>query len=51
MPPKEITERCQHAIEKTSISDIKLQGINRLANGIRVRCATEEQAEQLRAID
>jgi hypothetical protein len=51
MPPKEITERCQHAIEKASISDIKLQGINRLANGIRIRCATEEQAEQLRVID
>ena len=51
MSPKEITERCQHAIEKASISDIKLQGINRLANGIRIRCATEEQAEQLRVID
>jgi len=51
MPPKEITERCQRAIENASISDIKLQGINRLANGIRIRCATEEQAEQLRAID
>ena len=51
MPPKEITERCQHAIEKASISNIKLQGINRLANGIRIRCETEEQAEQLRATD
>ena len=51
MPPKEITERCQHAVEKASISGIKLQGINKLANGIRVRCATEEQAGQLRVID
>ena len=51
MPPKEITKRCQHAIEKASISDIKLQGINRLVNDIHIRCATEEQAEQLRVID
>jgi hypothetical protein len=51
MPPKEITERCQQAVEKASISGIKLQGINKLAEGIRVRCTTEEQAEQLRTID
>ena len=51
MPPKEITERCQHAVEKASISSIKLQGINKLVNGIHVRCATEDQAKQLRAID
>jgi hypothetical protein len=45
MPPKEITELCQHAVEKASILDIKLQGINRLANGIRIRYAIEEQVE------
>ena len=51
MSPKEITERCQHTIEKTSISDIKLQEINRFSNDICIRYATEEQAEQLRVID
>jgi hypothetical protein len=51
MPPKEITERCQQAVEKASIPGVKLQGINKLAEGIRVRCTTEEQAKQLRAID
>ena len=51
MAPKEITERCQQAVEKASIPGIKLQGINKLVSGIRVRCATEEQARQLHAID
>ena len=51
MAPKEITERCQQAVEKAAIPGIKLQGINKLANGIRVRCATEEQVDRLRAID
>ena len=51
MAPKEITERCQQAVEKASIPGVKLQGINKIVNGIRVRCATEEQANQLRAID
>ena len=32
-------------------SDIKLQGINKLANGTRVRCATEEQTGHHRLID
>ena len=50
MPPKEITERCQQK-EKASIPGIKLQRINKLVNGIRVRCATEDQAKQLRTID
>ena len=51
MPPKEIIERCQHAIEKASILNIKLQGINRLTNDIHIQCTTEEQAEQFRVID
>lgn len=51
MPPKEITERCQQAVEKASIPGVKLQGINKLTNGIRVHCRTEKQAEQLRAIN
>jgi hypothetical protein len=51
MSPKEITERCQEAIEAASISDFKLQGINRVNNGIRVRCETENQAIQLRALN
>jgi hypothetical protein len=38
-------------VVKASIPGIKLQGINKLANGIRVQCTTEKQAEQLRAID
>jgi len=51
MPANQVTERCQQAVEKASIPSVKLQGINKLVNGIRVRCATEEQASQLRAID
>ena len=51
MAPKEVTARCQQAIDKASIHDIKLQGINKLINGIRVRCETEEQAKQLHIID
>jgi hypothetical protein len=51
MPPKEITKRCQYAVEKTFILGIKLQGINKLVNGICVRCSTEEQAGQFRVID
>jgi hypothetical protein len=51
MAPKEITARCQQAIDKGSIQDVKLQGINKLTNGIRVRCETEEEAKQLRTID
>ena len=46
MPPKEITERCQWGVEKASIPGVKLQGINKLANGIRVRCTTEEHVER-----
>src|SRR5436190_7822131 len=30
---------------------VKLQGINKLANGIRVRCTTEEQAKQIHTIN
>jgi hypothetical protein len=51
MAPKEITERCQQAIENASILSIKLQGVNKLARGIHVCCVTEEQARQLHAID
>src|SRR5437762_8327490 len=51
MHPKEITERCHQAVEKASITGVKLQGINKLFNGVRVCCATEEQADQLRSID
>jgi len=51
MTPKEITERCQQAIEKASIPGIKLQGINKLACGIRARCATEEQARALHTVN
>lgn len=46
MAPKEITERCQQAVEKANIPGIKLQGINKIVNGIRVRCATEKQARK-----
>jgi len=51
MPAKEITERCQQAVEKASIPGITLQGINKLAGGIRVRCMTEEQAKALHAVN
>lgn len=51
MPPKEITEWCQQAIDKASVPDVKLQGINKPVNGIRVRYTTEEQIGQLRAIE
>src|SRR5438045_9455230 len=44
-------ERCQWAVEKASIPSVKLQGINKLANGIRGRCTTEEQAKQLHTIN
>ena len=42
MPPKEITERCQHVIEKASIFNIKLQEINRFTNDIHIQCITKE---------
>ena len=42
MLSKEIIERCQHAIEKASISNIKLQEINKLTNDIRIQCIIEE---------
>ena len=51
MPQKEITERCQQAVEKASIHDVKLRGINKLANSICFWCTTKKQAKQLRAID
>jgi hypothetical protein len=35
MTPKEITEWYQHAVEKASVLDIKLQGINKFINGIK----------------
>ena len=42
LTPKEITERCQQAIEKASIPGIKLQGINKLSVGFApVRTALE----------
>jgi hypothetical protein len=51
MTPIEVTIRCQQAIDKISIHYVKLQGIHKLINGIRVRCETEEQAKQLSTID
>ena len=38
-------------MEKASILGVKLQGINKLANGIRVQCTTEEQAKQVCTIN
>ena len=53
---KEITKRCQHAID-VSIDDNTLDkpwlyGVNKLAqNNIRLQCRTPEQAEKLRNIN
>ena len=44
--PREIIERCQQAIDRTTLnSDIKLriQGIRKLANGAHIRCKVEEE--------
>jgi hypothetical protein len=52
MSPKDITQRCQSTIDAAGgLADIKLQGINKLINGIRVQCTTEEQAKKLHSID
>jgi hypothetical protein len=51
MSPEEITKRCQKAIDKASISGIKLQGVSKVTSGIRIHCKTEEQAKQLHAVD
>ena len=51
MTSKEITQRCHHAIEKAAIPDVKLKGISKLVNGIRIKCSTEDQAKRLRATD
>ena len=52
MSPRDITQRCQSTIDSAGgLSDIKLQGINKLVNGIRVQCATEDQAKKLHSID
>ena len=42
MPSKEIIKRCQHVIEKTFISNIKLQEINKFINDIRIQCTIKE---------
>ena len=52
MSPRDITQQCQSTIDAAGgLSDIKLQGINKLVNGIRVQCATEDQAKKLHSID
>jgi hypothetical protein len=51
MAPKEIMKCCQDTIEKAAIPDIKLKGVNKLVNGFRIKCATEEQAKRLRMMD
>src|SRR5436309_1448283 len=48
MPMKEIIQHCQHAVEKAEIHNVKLLGANKVINGIRIQCQTEEQAKQLR---
>ena len=54
--PVEITKRCQHAIDHTeSETELtekpKLNGINRITNGIRIQCKSPEQAKALRTVD
>lgn len=52
MSAKEITERCQQAISSTPSSGFSnpqlLHGINKIANGIRVPCNAETEANTLR---
>ena len=50
--PVEITKRCQHTIDNTeteteteSTEKPKLNGINRITNGIRLQCKSPEQAQ------
>lgn len=54
--PVEITKRCQHAIDNTeseteATEKPKLNGINRITNGIRLQCKSPEQAKALRTMD
>src|SRR5947207_5252857 len=53
---KEITKRCQHAIDVSINGDAfdkpRLNGVNKLAqNNIRLQCRTPEQAEELQNIN
>lgn len=58
MTPQKITERCQLAIDSPDLQlngtmmsptvKPKIQGIVKLANGIRIKCKTEEEATMLR---
>ena len=52
MSPKQITERCQQAIDKSQIEGVKLRGVNKLAKSdIRLQCESEEKAKRLQEID
>jgi hypothetical protein len=54
MSHKEITEKCQLTIEQAkipNISTIKLNGVNKLPNHLRLQCKTEEQAKLLEQVD
>jgi hypothetical protein len=51
-----VTKRCQHAIDHTeSETELtekpKLNGINRITNGIRLQCKSPEQVKALRTMD
>jgi hypothetical protein len=54
--PVEITKRCQHAIDftesETEVTEKpKLNGINRITNGIRLQCKCPEQVKALRTME
>ena len=51
LSPKELTQRCQHAIKHANNNAI-LNGVRPLPNNnLRLHCRTEEEAQQLQRID
>jgi hypothetical protein len=54
MSAKELTERCQHAVNNTKINGEKptIIGVNKLAqDGIRVQCKTVDEVQQLKNVN
>ena len=48
MHARKITEQCQSIIDKDVTTKLKINGINKITNGIRVQCKSPEDATLLR---
>src|SRR5579859_8092126 len=48
MQAHKITEQCQNIIDKNTADKPKINGINRITNGIRLQCKSPEDAKLLR---